>query len=138
MKKWTLIILFISIVSFAFEIYGGWNFTIDGTSSFYSVSVDLPISVNNDTEFGFSFQYLHDNFTFTNYGKYSRETSFGKFVIYGKGGALFQFSFDSIGYMVLAGIRYYFNNFFLSFSYSVLYIGNDKIQAIPVEFGYHF
>ncbi|ANQ53339.1 hypothetical protein BG95_02250 [Thermosipho sp. 1063] len=139
MKKTVILLMIVSISLFAIEFYGSWNFTFDGTdNSFYSIGIGFPISMNNNTEFGFSMQCLMNSFSFENYGKYIRKTSFGEFAIYGKGGAILGFSLDSLGYVVLAGVRYYFKNFFVSFSYSVLYVKAEKIQTIPIEIGYRF
>jgi hypothetical protein len=144
MKKlyfFLLVILASLAFSFDFEPYAGWNVTIDSsnTSSFYSVFLDFPLTVNNDTEFGISLGYIGtNNFVLQSFGKYNIKTSFGIFTTYGKGGAVFSsdFKLNSIGYSVLAGVRYYFKNFFVGFSYAVYYIEDEKIGTIPLEVGY--
>lgn len=143
-KLFILLFLFSVIIGFSLdmELYGGWNFTIDSsdTSSFFDLFVDLPLTVNNNTEFGISVGYLNTgNFAFQSYGKYNIETSFGIFSTYGKGGAIFEndLALNSIGYSVLAGVRYYFDNLFFGFSYAVYYISNEKITTLPIEIGYN-
>jgi len=144
------LVLFVSF-AFSFDIYGGYNyvFTPESTiNSFFDASFDFPLNTNNGTQFGFSLSLLtintdEDNFFFSlmTYGKYDTPTSSGIFSVFGKGGAIFpaNLQFSSIGYAIFAGIRYYFQKFFVGFSYEVIYLyDNIKIDAIPVQFGYSF
>ncbi|SHH30529.1 hypothetical protein [Thermosipho atlanticus] len=147
----SMFLIGLSLMGLSIDIYGGYNyvFTPDSTiSSFFDVSVDIPLNENDNTQFGLSLNLLSittdvDSFFFslTTYGKYNTKTSSGIFSVFGKGGAVFpiDFSFSSVGYMVFAGIRYYFNQFFVGFSYEVIYLYNDlKLDVIPIQFGYNF
>jgi hypothetical protein len=153
MKKLLFFFMLFVIVSFSFsfDIYGGYNyvFTPDSTiNSFFDASFDFPLSINNNTQFGLSLSLLSintgvDNFFFSlmTYGRYDTKTSSGIFSVFGKGGAIFplDFKLSSVGYGILAGIRYYFQNFFVGFSYEVIYLyDSNKIDALPIQFGYSF
>ncbi|MBO8160950.1 MAG: hypothetical protein H0Z24_04885 [Thermosipho sp. (in: Bacteria)] len=151
MKLLTIILIVFTALVFSFDIYGGfdYNFTPDSTlGSFFDISFDVPLSNHESTQFGFSFSFLSlttelDSFfwSFMTYGRYDSKTSSGIFTVYGKGGAIFPFKFDlsSLGYGVLAGVRYYMNSFFIGVAYEIIYLyDNVKLDIIPIHFGYSF
>jgi len=144
-------LILLGTFAFSFDIYGGFDyvFTPESTlNSFFDISLDFPLSDNNNTQFGFSLSLLTINtdvdnlfFSLMSFGKYDTQTSSGIFSVFGKGGAVFPLNmeFSSIGYAIFAGIRYYFQKFFIGFSYEVIYLyDNIKIDAKPIQFGYSF